>query len=165
MTGRVYNSVQLGQLPPQQRKEIIKPYLPVSPKAKKVNEPKSKPLRDFIKNQIHFLVFTVIHLLFSVYIRLRQTYHVLFDRILAILYYHHRAPELIKQDVRNLNRIPQHLSVILDLKKEDQGQASLETLMDEVAEIAAWSSCVGIPLLSVYEKTGMVPTLAIEIFG
>ena len=28
--------------------------------------------------------------------------------------------------------------------------------MDEVAEIAAWCSCVGIPMLSVYEKTGMM---------
>jgi hypothetical protein len=26
--------------------------------------------------------------------------------------------------------------------------------MDEVAEIAAWCACVGIPMLSVYEKTG-----------
>ena len=26
--------------------------------------------------------------------------------------------------------------------------------MDEVAEISAWCACVGIPMLSVYEKTG-----------
>ena len=98
-------------------------------------------------------------MLFSVYVRIRQTYHILLDRVFAILYYHHRAPELIQQDVRNLSRIPEHLSVILELKGEERGTrgtAGLEVLMDEVAEISAWCSCVGIPMLSVYEKTGMV---------
>lgn len=52
--------------------------------------------------------------------------------------------------------MPEHLSVILELKGEERGSARLETLMDEVAEIAAWSACVGIPLLSIYEKTGKV---------
>ena len=95
------------------------------------------------------------HTLFSVYIRIRQIYHALLDRVFAVLYYHHRAPELIRQDVKNLNRIPEHLSVLLELKGEERDTAGLETLMDEVAEIAAWCSCVGIPMLSVYEKTGM----------
>lgn len=98
-------------------------------------------------------------MLFSVYVRIRQTYHILLDRVFAILYYHHRAPELIQQDVRNLSRIPEHLSVILELKGEERGTrgtAGLEVLMDEVAEISAWCSCVGIPMLSVYEKTGIL---------
>lgn len=105
--------------------------------------------------QIHILVFTAIHTLFSLYIRVRRTYHLLSDRIFAILYYHHRAPELIKQDVKGLSRVPQHLSVILELKGEERGTVGLEALMDEVAEISAWCTCVGIPMLSVYEQTGM----------
>ena len=49
--------------------------------------------------------------------------------------------------------------MILELKGEERGTrgtAGLEVLMDEVAEISAWCSCVGIPMLSVYEQTGMV---------
>ena len=46
--------------------------------------------------------------------------------------------------------------MLLELKGEERGIAGLEALMDEVAEIAAWCSCVGIPMLSVYEKTGMM---------
>ena len=76
------------------------------------------------------------------------------DRIYATLYYHHRAPELIKQDIRSLDRLPQHLSVILDLKEEEQGYAGLEKLLDDVAEVSAWCASAGIPMLSVYEKTG-----------
>ena len=90
------------------------------------------------------------------YIRLRQTVHVCYDRAQSILYYHHRAPELIARDVRGLSRLPHHLSVILELKGEDRGKADLGALMDDLAEISAWCTCIGIPLLSVYEKTGMV---------
>ena len=106
---------------------------------------------------MYLLVFILIHTLFSVYIRIRQTYHILLDRVFAILYYHHRAPELIRQDVKNLSRVPEHLSVILELKGKERGTAGLEALMDEVAEISAWCSCVGIPTLSVYERTGTIP--------
>jgi dehydrodolichyl diphosphate syntase complex subunit NUS1 len=93
-----------------------------------------------------------VHTIFSVYIRFRQGYHAVKDRILAILYYHHRTPELIQKDVKGLTRLPEHLSVILKL--EDGGRGGLEALVDEVAEISAWCACVGIPMLSVYEKTG-----------
>ena len=78
------------------------------------------------------------------------------DRILAILYYHHRTPELIQKDVRGLSRLPEHLSVMLKLEDGGRGGAALEALVDELAEIAAWCACVGIPTLSVYEKTGKV---------
>ncbi len=76
------------------------------------------------------------------------------DRILAILYYHHRTPELIQKDVKGLSRLPTHLSVILKLEDGGRGGAGLEALVDEVAEISAWCACVGIPMLSIYEKTG-----------
>lgn len=52
--------------------------------------------------------------------------------------------------------MPEHLSVVLELKGQERGIAGLEALMDEVAEIAAWCSCARIPMLSVYEKTGMM---------
>jgi dehydrodolichyl diphosphate syntase complex subunit NUS1 len=53
--------------------------------------------------------------------------------------------------VRSLKRLPQHLSVILTLRKEDD---ALAVLMDEVAELTAWCTCAGIAQLSVYEKSG-----------
>lgn len=156
---RIYrNSAQKGQLAlnPQQREKLLKPYLPSPPVSPQPTDRSLiRNLRHLIRTQIHILVFTVIHTLFSLYIRVRQIYHVLLDRLFAILYYHHRAPELIKQDVRGLSRLPGHLSVILELKGEDRGLARLDELMDEVAEIAAWCACVGISTLSVYEKTGV----------
>ena len=142
-------------LTPKQREDLLKPYLPISPPMAPVTQKRmSQPVRSFARNQIHLFVFTIIHAIFSIYIRIRQTYHIVLDRIFAILYYHHRAPELIRQDVKKLSRLPEHLSIILELKGEERGAAGLGALMDEVAEISAWCTCVGIPTLSVYEKTG-----------
>lgn len=138
---------------PQDREKMIRPYLP-SPKKPSAQPKRTQPLRDFLKTQIDLLVFTLMHLFFSAYIRIRQTQHAVADRIFSILYYHHRAPELIKQDVKRLDRLPRHLSVILELKGEEHGIAGLEQLMDDVAELSAWCCCAGIPTLSVYEKTG-----------
>lgn len=111
-------------------------------------------MRKFLKHQLHVLVFAIIHTIFSIYIRFRQAYHTVRDRTFAVLYYHHRTPALIQKDVKGLKRLPEHLSVILKLE-EGKGGAALETLLDEVAEVCAWCACVGIPMLSIYERTGM----------
>ncbi|KAL9027113.1 MAG: hypothetical protein Q9196_004322 [Gyalolechia fulgens] len=141
-----------------EREKLLTPYLP--PKSPQTSKPpKSQPIRMFLKTQLHVLIFTIMHTVFSCYIRFRQAYHVVLDRIFAVLYYHHRAPELIRQDIRGLDRIPQHLSVILELRDEEQGLAGLEKLLDDVAEISAWCAGVGIPMLSVYEKTGLSSAL------
>jgi dehydrodolichyl diphosphate syntase complex subunit NUS1 len=154
------------ELTAAEREKLLRPYLPAPqepsravdsvPKSngtKARRKPRRKPVRTFVKSQLHVLLYYLIHLVFGIYIRLRQIYHATVDRLLAIAYYHHRTPALIRKDVRNLSRLPEHLSVILTLKGEEDG--GLEALMDEVAELCAWCASAGIPLLSVYEKSGM----------
>jgi dehydrodolichyl diphosphate syntase complex subunit NUS1 len=147
------------RLTTSEREKLVKPYLPAvssqSPsRSTQPLKPKSTPVRTFLKTQLHILTFVIIHAIFSVYVRIRQTYHAVIDRVFAILYYHHRTPELIQKDVKGLSRLPEHLSVILKLEDEAKGGAGLEGLVDEVAEIAAWCACAGISTLSVYERTG-----------
>src|SRR6266516_677454 len=106
------------QLTVTEREKLIKPYLPSAPsqspsRSTQPLKPKPKPIRTFLKTQLHILTFTIIHTLFSIYVRIRQTYHAIIDRVFAILYYHHRTPELIQKDVKGLSRLPEHLSVIL----------------------------------------------------
>ena len=151
------------ELSREEREKLVKPYLPQpqSPATatsqhngvKHAKKRRQKRIRPFLKSKLHFLAYFVVHLIFGIYIRLRQTYHAVIDRVLALLYYHHRTPELIQKDVKNLSRLPEHLSVILTLKGEEDG--GLEALMDDVAELSAWCASAGIPLLSVYEKSGM----------
>lgn len=150
---------RLNTLSAPERERFLQPYLP-APRLRKSNSGRStrrrnpQPIRTFVKSKIFYLVYFIIHIFFSIYIRLRQSYRAVVDRILSILYYHHRTPELIRKDVRGLSQLPEHLSVALTLRKDDD---ALEMLMDEVAELAAWSSCAGIPVLSVYERSGLSP--------
>ena len=156
------------ELSAAEREKLLRPYLPTPPElspagvvapkntgTKARRKPHRQPVRTFIKSQLHVLLYYLIHLVFGIYIRLRQIYHATIDRILAILYWHSRTPELIQKDVKNLSRLPEHLSVILTLKGEEDG--GLEALLDEVAELCAWCASADIPLLSVYEKSGMAP--------
>lgn len=110
----------------KEREELLGPYLPKPSSTLPSRASKQQPVRDFLRLQLHIFVYHIIHAIFSLYIRLRQTYQVVLDRTFAILYYHHRAPELIKQDVRGLNRLPEHLSVILELKGSERGTADLK---------------------------------------
>jgi len=159
-------------LTPEEREKLIRPYLP-SPRSRSPSrrsksdtsavrldeKPKSHSrlgIRKYLKTQLHLLVYTIVHTIFSVYIRFRQAYHAVKDRTFAILYYHHRTPELIQKDVRGLSRLPEHVSVILKLEDGGRGGTGLEALVDEVGDIAAWCACAGIPMLSIYEKTGIL---------
>lgn len=148
-----------SKLSPADREKILKPYLPdpADLLSRRRSQRRKKPLRrtpirTFLRSQLHQLTYTLIHIFFGIAVRLLQTYHAVVDRIFAIVYHHHRTPELIRKDVKGLKRLPEHLSVILQLKKEDD---ALTVLMDEVAELTAWSACSGIPTLSLYEKSGM----------
>ncbi|KAJ5660742.1 uncharacterized protein N7484_000114 [Penicillium longicatenatum] len=147
------------------RETLIKPYLPdpadlpqTRSRASTANssshsrrqKARKTPIRTFIKSQIHHLTYALTHIIFGIIVRLLQAYHAVVDRVFAVVYHHHRTPELIRKDVRGLKRLPQHLSVILTLRTEDD---ALAVLMDEVAELTAWSACAGISQLSIYEKT------------
>ena len=148
----------------QEREKLLKPYLPSRPNAQAPKpQANGKPglrfhhkqrVRPAIRQSIHYLLFTIISLVFSIYVRVRTTYHAITDRILAVLYYHHRTPELIKRDVKGLSKVPSHLSVILEHLPEGGKQDRLEGLVNDACEIAAWSAGAGISMLSIYERTG-----------
>jgi dehydrodolichyl diphosphate syntase complex subunit NUS1 len=153
----------------EEREKLVKARIPPAPEptistapssrrngAQKGRRRRPKAIRSFLKSQLHLLIYFAVHLIFGIYMRLRQMYHAVLDRVLALLYYHHRTPELIQKDVKNLSRLPEHLSVILTLKGDEDG-GGLEALMEDVAELSAWCASAGIPLLSVYEKSGTYP--------
>ncbi|KAJ2903313.1 nuclear undecaprenyl pyrophosphate synthase-like protein [Zalerion maritima] len=112
-------------------------------------------VRRFIRSQIHLLTFAIIHIVFSIYIRIRQAYHTVLDKVVSVFAHHHNTPELIQRDVSPLTKLPKHLSVVLKLEDHGRG-AGLEKLVNEVANIAAWCASAGIPVLSVYERSGIL---------
>lgn len=142
---------------PQEREQLLKPFLPPveqSTPLHKAQPRRSKPVRGFLKSHLYFLIFTIVHAFFSVYVRFRIAYHAVVNRIFAVLYHHHRAPEYIQKDVKGLSRLPKHLSVSLDFIDDERNGGGLEGLVNDVSEIAAWCASAGIPVLSIYERTG-----------
>lgn len=144
----------------EERRQLLERYLP-GPQEKPtlVSETRRKPVRrkrvrTFLKHKLHLVIYFTIQFIFGIYIRIRQISSALFQKFIAIRHYHHRTPAYIQKDLKHLGRLPEHLSVIL--KFDSSSDDGLETLLDEVAELSAWSTAAGIPLLSVYEKTGIL---------
>lgn len=111
-------------------------------------------VRRFALNQIHMLIFTIMHGIFSLYIKLRQFWNVVCYQTSSVLYYHHGTPQYIQRDVMGLEKKPKHLSAVLKMDDHPKAKADLERLIDQTAELATWCACADIPTLSVYEKTG-----------
>ena len=150
-------TTQAKDLTASEREQLVKPFLPSPRSTSPVQrQTRTKPVRTFLKGYLYHLTYTAIHILFFIYIWFRQTYHALLDRAFSILYYHHRTPELIRRDVNALSRLPGHLSVILAVADDAHAGKELERLMDKAAEMAAWCASAGIPILSIYEKTGLL---------
>ncbi|EME49290.1 hypothetical protein DOTSEDRAFT_68155 [Dothistroma septosporum NZE10] len=153
--------------PISEREKLLKPYLP-----RESNMPKRSSssfsssntnnglrfhhrqrVRPAMRHIVHSVLFNLIHIIFSIYVRCRQIHHALLDRAFAVLYYHHRTPELIKRDVAGLSRVPKHLSVILEV---EDGKDGLEGVMGDACELAAWSASAGVGILSIYERSGIL---------
>ncbi|KAG6055324.1 hypothetical protein E4U32_006376 [Claviceps aff. humidiphila group G2b] len=150
-------------LSPGERERIMRANLPSPSEIPTVAASKSQSprrsrlgLRRFLKNQLFALVFGILHGLFSLYIRIRQAFHIVSYQISSIMYYHHGTPEYIRRDVMGLGRRPGHLSAILKAEENQRPKADLDRLIEETAELAAWCASAEIPMLSVYEKTGIL---------
>ncbi|KAF2663007.1 di-trans,poly-cis-decaprenylcistransferas-like protein [Lophiostoma macrostomum CBS 122681] len=161
------------QLTAKDREALMQAYLPLepadssdpsrssSPAPRKKQNMRTKPTPTkrkvgIVRNALHVVIYVVVSFLFSVFFRFRRSWRLVTSKIVSLLKYHHRTPEFIQRDTKHLERLPQHLSVILDFHEsdEDLGNAGLEGLVNDVCEIAAWTASAGIPFLSVYERTG-----------
>ncbi|KAF2634659.1 Undecaprenyl diphosphate synthase [Massarina eburnea CBS 473.64] len=164
------NVLHNRQLSASEREALLKPLLPPEPsstssssapsranskrKRRSLSKPKKTPIRTFL----HFLIYQTIALLFSIFFRFRRAWRLFWYKIRGVMRHHHHTPEWIMSDVKNLEQLPNHVSVVLDYNEndEDQGTAGLEGLLNDVCEIAAWTASAGIPMLSVYERTGIL---------
>ena len=157
-------SIKGKQLTAKEREELLKPFLPAEPDssnettARRQRRASQQPKKRHgpVKTFLFFAIYHVIALLFSIFFRFRRAYRLVCGKVISLLKYHHRTPEFIAHDVKNLEKLPKHLSVIVEYQEDDgnQGTAGLEGLVNDICEIAAWTASAGIPFLSVYERTG-----------
>ncbi|KAF1999480.1 Undecaprenyl diphosphate synthase [Amniculicola lignicola CBS 123094] len=148
------------QLTAKEREALMDPYLPrkasPAPDGTSSRLKQHKRKEGLLRTFIYISVYRIVSFIFSVFFRFRRSWRLVTGKAVAVLKHHHRTPEFIQRDVKHLERLPKHLSVILDFDESDEnlGHAGLEGLTSDVCEIAAWTASAGIPLLSVYEKSG-----------
>lgn len=109
-------------------------------------------LMFFIRHTILMALFFCI----SIYRNVEYVYRRIFLRFLSLAYYPNKTPQLIRDDVNKLSKIPKRLSCILDLKDEKEENGGIDGLISSISEITAWTILAGIPVLSIYEFHGVI---------
>lgn len=75
-------------------------------------------------------------------------------RFYSMAYYPNKTPQVIRDDVLKLNKIPKHISCIINLRADEEENGGLEGLIADISELAAWCLSAGIPCLTIYEYNG-----------
>lgn len=83
-------------------------------------------------------------------------YRKLYLKFLTLTYYPNKSPQVIRDDVNQLAKIPKSVSCILDLKDDDDENGGKDGLYNQISELAAWSVSAGISRLVIYEYTGSI---------
>lgn len=105
---------------------------------------------------INFLILSCIFLLISVQKQVLYYYHFLKIKSYNLIYYPNKSPEVVREDVNKLSKIPKILSVILDLKHNNDENGGIDGLIGNISELTAWSISSGIQSLVIYEYNGVI---------
>lgn len=91
-------------------------------------------------------VLLVVHSIYLLYKSLRSALSYVASTLTGLILTA-SSRELIKSDISTLNKLPSHLAIIVT-------QQGRKELLNEVADLAAWTICCSIPTLTIYEARG-----------
>lgn len=92
----------------------------------------------------------------SIVRNIQFVYHKACLRFYSMAYYPNKTPQVIRDDVVKLSKIPKRLSCIVNLRSDDEENGGIEGLIADISELAAWCLSAGIPSLTIYEYNGVV---------
>lgn len=120
-------------------------------------------VKDFNGGLVSLLFYYVNHiLLLFIFLSISMInhgvnwYHYSMIKFYTLIYYPNKSPQVIREDVNKLTRIPKRMSCILDLKHTDDENGGVEGLINNIGELTAWSISAGIPDLIIYEYNGVL---------
>lgn len=129
---------------------LLKSLLKSSPKDEAVS------VIEEIFFQINKAILLTIFFVLAIYKNFLYLYRRIFLRILTLAYYPSKTPQLIRNDVNKLGKMPKRLSCILDLKDDEDENGGIDGLINDISELAAWSISAGIMNLTIYEYNGVL---------
>ncbi|KAH3685328.1 hypothetical protein WICPIJ_003680 [Wickerhamomyces pijperi] len=123
---------------------------------------------DKLFSYVFHLILLACYFVYTIVRLVQYTNNKLRVRFLNLAYNPSKAPQLIREDVSKLGKIPKRLSVILTLKSEEEEGGGFYGLLNDAAEATTWTVAAGIPVLSIYEYDGVLKNsledLRISIF-
>lgn len=101
----------------------------------------------------HFALLSV-YFFYSVFRMFQYTQNKIRIKLLNLAYSMSRTPQIIRVDVNKLSKLPKRISAILNFKSEEEEGGGFYGLLNDSAEVVAWTVAAGIPMLSLYEHDG-----------
>lgn len=101
--------------------------------------------------------------LMSIVRNLQFVYNKACLRFYSMAYYPNKTPQVIRDDVVKLNKIPKRISCIINLRADEEENGGIEGLIGDISELAAWCLSAGIPSLTIYEYNGAIKSSIPEL--
>ncbi|EGW31415.1 uncharacterized protein SPAPADRAFT_61977 [Spathaspora passalidarum NRRL Y-27907] len=103
----------------------------------------------------HFILLSLFFVI-SIFKNIQFAYRYMFLKVLTLSYYPNKSPQVIREDVNKLSKIPKVVSCILDLKDDEDENGGVLGLTNQIGELAAWCISAGIGQLIIYEYSGVL---------
>ncbi|QLL31621.1 hypothetical protein HG536_0B04850 [Torulaspora globosa] len=102
------------------------------------------------------VLLVVLYLLYGLYRYFQYEYNKMKLRLLGIIYNPSNTPQLIRQDVTKLKKIPRRLAAILEMKSASSVGGGVKGLMNDGSELVCWTVSAGIKHLILYDYDGVL---------
>lgn len=131
---------------------------PLPPPLAKPRRPASS-IAQFFEYHFFRAILACLYLCLIISHFFQYEYHRFLIRLAKISYHHNRTPELIRQDVLSLKKIPHHVAAVLRLRENEEG-GGVDGLLAQTSELVAWCLGAEIEALTIYERTGALKNLS-----
>jgi len=119
--------------------------------------PDLEPSQSRLRKQLDLLLLWILQFLAGIYITLIASK----NRLLYLLYWlwydwhvwPRYAKTMVAWDVSKLHKLPRHVAVILDQRREKR-EYDADEMVRRSTEVAVWCACAGIPSVTFYESNG-----------
>lgn len=111
---------------------------------------------------IYKTLLVMMFLIFGLFRYFQYEYNKMKLRIWNLIYNPSNTPQLIRQDVAKLDKIPRRLAAILEMKSVGSVGGGVKGLMNDGSEVACWTVSAGIKHLTLYDYDGILKKNVME---
>lgn len=109
-----------------------------------------------IQYSLSKVLLMIMYLAFGVFRYVQYEYNKMRLRVWNVIYNPANTPQLIRQDVTKLGKIPRRLAAILEMKSVGSVGGGVKGLMNDGSEVACWTVSAGIKHLVLYDYDGIL---------